>query len=89
MSKIAYLNSKYVRFNNAKVHIEDRGLQFSDSVYEVVSFYNRKLIVLRERLFVSNFFSSALKSCTAAFGSPEVPDENKTRPGFFLVLISS
>ena len=44
MPKIAYLNSKYVRFNNAKVHIEDRGLQFSDSVYEVVSFYNKKLI---------------------------------------------
>ena len=44
MSKIAYLNSKYVRFNNAKVHIEDRSLQFSDSVYEVVPFYNKKLI---------------------------------------------
>ena len=44
MSKIAYLNSKYIKFNNAKVHIEDRGLQFSDSVYEVVSFYNKKLI---------------------------------------------
>ena len=44
MPKIAYLNSRYVRFNSAKVHIEDRGLQFSDSVYEVVSFYNKKLI---------------------------------------------
>ena len=44
MPKIAYLNSKYIRFNSAKVHIEDRGLQFSDSVYEVVSFYNKKLI---------------------------------------------
>ena len=44
MSRIAYLNSKYINFNQAKIHIEDRGLQFSDSVYEVVSFYNRKLI---------------------------------------------
>ena len=44
MSKIAYLNSKYINFNKAKVHIEDRGLQFSDSVYEVVPFYNKKLI---------------------------------------------
>ena len=44
MSKIAYLNSKYINFNKAKIHIEDRGLQFSDSVYEVVSFYNKKLI---------------------------------------------
>jgi D-alanine transaminase len=44
MSKIAYLNSKYIDFSKAKVHIEDRGLQFSDSVYEVVPFYNKKLI---------------------------------------------
>ena len=44
MSKIAYLNSRYIKFKNAKIHIEDRGLQFSDSVYEVVSFYNKKLI---------------------------------------------
>ena len=44
MSKIAYLNSKYINFNKAKIHIEDRGLQFSDSVYEVVPFYNTKLI---------------------------------------------
>ena len=44
MSKIAYLNSKYINFNKAKIHIEDRGLQFSDSVYEVVPFYNKRLI---------------------------------------------
>ena len=44
MSRIAYLNSKYINFNYAKIHIEDRGLQFSDSVYEVVPFYNKKLI---------------------------------------------
>ena len=44
MSKIAYLNSRYIKFSNAKIHIEDRGLQFSDSVYEVVPFYNKKLI---------------------------------------------
>ncbi len=44
MSKIAYLNSKYIKFRDAKIHIEDRGLQFSDSVYEVVSVFNYKLI---------------------------------------------
>ena len=44
MSKIAYLNSKYIKFRDAKIHIEDRGLQFSDSVYEVISFYNQQLV---------------------------------------------
>ena len=46
MIKFAYLNSKFIKFRDAKVHIEDRGLQFSDSVYEVVSFYNKQLIDL-------------------------------------------
>ena len=44
MPKIVFLNSRYIEFKNAKIHIEDRGLQFSDSVYEVVPFYKKKLI---------------------------------------------
>ena len=44
MPKIVYLNSKFVKFRDAKIHIEDRGLQFSDSVYEVISFYNQQLV---------------------------------------------
>ena len=44
MSKIVYLNSKFVKFRDAKIHVEDRGLQFSDSVYEVVSVFNNKFI---------------------------------------------
>ena len=44
MSRFVYLNSKFIKFRDAKIHIEDRGLQFSDSVYEVVAFYNQQLI---------------------------------------------
>jgi len=47
MSKIAYINSKYIKFNNAKIHIEDRGLQFADSVYEVVAIINKNLVDLK------------------------------------------
>jgi len=46
MSKIAYLNSNFIQFSNAKVHIEDRGFQFADSVYEVIAIYNKKFIDL-------------------------------------------
>ncbi|MEP0520679.1 MAG: D-amino-acid transaminase [Hyphomicrobiales bacterium] len=35
MSRIAYVNGQYVRHSNAAVHIEDRGYQFADGVYEV------------------------------------------------------
>ena len=44
MPNIAFINSKYVEFKNAKVHIEDRGFQFADSVYEVLKIINKKLI---------------------------------------------
>ena len=44
MPKCAYINSKYIDFNKAKIHIEDRGLQFADSVYEVIAVLNNNLI---------------------------------------------
>ena len=44
MSNLVYLNNKYVNFKDAKIHIEDRGFQFSDSVYEVIKVLNHKLL---------------------------------------------
>jgi D-alanine transaminase len=35
MPRIAYVNGRYVPHSNAMVHIEDRGYQFADGVYEV------------------------------------------------------
>ena len=37
MSRIAYVNGDYVRHGHAAVHIEDRGYQFADGVYEVIA----------------------------------------------------
>jgi D-alanine transaminase len=46
MPNFVYLNNKYVNFKDAKIHIEDRGFQFSDSVYEVIKVLNNKLLDL-------------------------------------------
>ncbi len=35
--RIAYVNGRYLPHADASVHIEDRGLQFGDSIYEVVA----------------------------------------------------
>ena len=35
MPRFAYVNGRYVRHADACVHIEDRGYQFADGVYEV------------------------------------------------------
>jgi D-alanine transaminase len=44
MSRISYVNGHYVPHHAASVHIEDRGYQFSDGVYEVIAIHKRKLI---------------------------------------------
>ncbi|MEM8985962.1 MAG: D-amino-acid transaminase [Pseudomonadota bacterium] len=44
MSRIAYVNGAYVPHNEAAVHIEDRGYQFSDGVYEVCFVANGLLL---------------------------------------------
>lgn len=35
MSRIVYVNGRYLPYRAAKVHVEDRGFQFADAVYEV------------------------------------------------------
>ncbi len=37
MSRIAYVNGRYVPLSRAAVHVEDRGKQFSDAVYEGIA----------------------------------------------------
>ncbi|MFP6740316.1 MAG: D-amino-acid transaminase [Alphaproteobacteria bacterium] len=44
MSRIAYVNGRYVPHGEAAVHIEDRGYQFADGVYEVTAVVNGKLV---------------------------------------------
>jgi D-alanine transaminase len=44
MSRIAYVNGRYVRHAEAAVHIEDRGYQFADGVYEVCEVRGGRLI---------------------------------------------
>ena len=46
MPNFAYINNKFVNFKSAKIHIEDRGLQFADSVYEVIAVLDKNLIDL-------------------------------------------
>ena len=44
MPRIAYVNGQYVPHNKATVHIEDRGYQFADAVYEVTAVVGGKLL---------------------------------------------
>ena len=43
MGRIAYVNGRFVAHGEAVVHIEDRGYQFADAVYEVWAVFGGKL----------------------------------------------
>lgn len=51
MSRIAYVDGVYRPHSEAAVHIEDRGYQFADGVYEVIAVRGGKLV--DERLHVA------------------------------------
>src|SRR3954449_7687256 len=40
IGRIAYVNGRYLPHARAAVHIEDRGLQFADAIYEVVGVFD-------------------------------------------------
>ena len=44
MGRYAYVNGRYVDHREASVHIEDRGYQLADGVYEVVGVRDGRLI---------------------------------------------
>lgn len=47
MSRIAYVNGSYVPLRDARIHVEDRGFQFADGVYEVFAVRGGRLIEAR------------------------------------------
>ncbi len=50
MSRIAYVNGRYRPHRDALVHIEDRGYQFSDGVYEVCEVKDGRLVDERRHI---------------------------------------
>lgn len=44
MSRVAYVNGRYLRHSEAKVAVEDRGYQFADGVYEVCEVSGGRLV---------------------------------------------
>src|SRR5436190_18679638 len=50
MSRIAYVNGRYLPRHAAMVHVEDRGYQFSDGIYEVCEVKGGRLIDERRHM---------------------------------------
>jgi D-alanine transaminase len=50
LSRIAYVNGRYLPHRAAQVHVEDRGYQFADGVYEVCEVRGGKLVDERRHM---------------------------------------
>lgn len=44
MSRLVYVNGRFVPYQDACVHVEDRGFQFGDGVYEVIEVRGGRLV---------------------------------------------
>ncbi|MFA7439357.1 MAG: aminotransferase class IV [Sphingomonadaceae bacterium] len=44
MSAVAYVNGRFLPITEAGIGIEDRSVQFADSIYEVVAFFSHRLL---------------------------------------------
>ncbi|MDQ7005294.1 MAG: aminotransferase class IV [Ghiorsea sp.] len=67
---VAYVNNTFVPLNKAYIHIEDRGFQFADGVYEVVACFGGAYLDLMPHL------QRLEKSCIAiAIGLPKSLNE--------------
>lgn len=94
MSRIAYVNGRYVPHRHARVHIEDRGYQFADGVYEVIAVVNGRMVdaeghfdrlerCLRELSIPAPMGRAALRHILA-----EVVRRNRVRRGMVYLQIT-
>ena len=44
MPRVSYVNGQYLRHRQAAVHVEDRGYQFADAIYEVIAVVGGRLV---------------------------------------------
>jgi D-alanine transaminase len=94
MSRIAYVNGRYLPHRAATVHIEDRGYQFADGVYEVIAVQRGALVdeglhlrrlerSLRELRIAEPMAEGALKTVMR-----EVIRRNRVRDGIIYIQMT-
>lgn len=94
MSRIAYVNGRYLPYAQAAVHIEDRGYQFADGVYEVCEVRGGKLVDERRHL---ERLARSLKELQIALPMPlnvlgivlrETIERNRVRDGIVYLQVT-
>jgi D-alanine transaminase len=94
MSRIAYVNGRYVPLADASVHIEDRGYQLGDGVYEVCEIRDGSLVDERRhmarlsRSLAALKIASPLGSSALHFVLEEMVRRNRVRDGLLYLQVT-
>lgn len=94
MSRVAYVNGRYVWRRDAMVHIEDRGYQFADGVYEVCEVFQGALIDEKRHLgrlaysLAELRIDAPLQPGALAVILREVMRRNRVQNGFVYVQVT-
>lgn len=94
MPALAYVNGRYRPIADAAVAVEDRGLQFADSIYEVVAFLNGGFLDLDKHLWrlrrglAALFIEGAAADPVLAAIAARLVRESHYRDGILYVQIS-
>ena len=63
MTRVVFLNGRYINYSKAKISIEDRGFQFADGVYEVIAYINNDFIDPKIFIISGSSFKLPLPIC--------------------------
>ena len=91
MARYAYVNGRYVDHRKAAVHIEDRGYQLADGVYEVVGVRAGRLIDEGphiDRLDRSLRIAWPMSRATLSFVIRELMRRNRLRDGLVYIQVT-
>jgi D-alanine transaminase len=94
MSRIAYVNGQYLPHTDAAVHVEDRGFQFADGVYEVCEVRSGLIVDLTRHLDRLDRSLKELRMASPMERKPltlvirEVLRRNRVRNGIFYLQVT-
>jgi D-alanine transaminase len=94
MSRIAYVNGRYVPFRDAQVHVEDRGYQLGDGVYEVCEIRGGALVDQRRHLerlsrsLAALRIAAPLNPAALDFVLEEMVRRNRVRDGLLYLQVT-
>ncbi len=94
MSRVAYVNGQYMPHHDAAVHIEDRGYQFADGVYEVFAMHHGRIIGEQGHMDRLEHSLKELRIAWPVFRRAlgiiirEVARRNRVRDGFIYLQIT-